>query len=62
MACLVLQRPAQPGTAVFTTLIILAWTLKKFIGELWYIVHIVVVQWGLCLLLYVFESRRGSAV
>ena len=62
MACLVLQRPAQPGTAVFTTLIILAWALKKRVGELWYIVHIVVVQWGLCLLLYVFESRRGGAV
>jgi hypothetical protein len=25
----------------------------------WFLVHIVMVQWLLCLLLYVFESRRA---
>lgn len=52
----------QPGTALLTALSTTAWLLKKRLPKWWFLVHIVMVQWLLCLLLYVFESRRGDAV
>ena len=50
----------QPGTALLTALSAAAWLLKKRLAKSWwFLVHVVMVQWLLCLLLYVFESRRA---
>jgi len=47
----------QPWTGILTFLSGASWALKKHVGEFGYLVHIVFVEWLLCLLLYVFESK-----
>ena len=47
----------QPWTVILTLLSGVSWALKSYVREFGYLVHIVFVQWILCLLLYVFESR-----
>lgn len=47
----------QPWTGILTLVSGVSWALRNHAREFAYLVHIVFVQWILCILLYVFESK-----